>query len=741
MTISTTTSRIDYAGDGVTTALPVPFTFFAASELRVIARTIATGVEAVLTISTDYTVAGGNGGPGTVAMSAAPATTVQISILRNTARTQLVDYVENDPFPAETHERALDRVVAIVQEIERDAERAVRIAETDSEAATLPTAVARANTYLAFDALGSPIASPGAAGAFPVSTWAATLLDDTSAAAARATLGVAAVATAEAYGAAGDGVADDRAALVAALAASPIVRLRDGAIYLISSRIDVPARGGFVCDGTATIRAKTGSGGFNVVDLDTTAKNANNACMLRWNAVDGGLLMGVTFDTDGGTPVVLNPVRVEGGMSTRPFIAARIGFTGFAISRGGLLSLNSVGNGAYACRDISAWSCGTALTTWTGSGSPQITVFEVDNDLVAGVHSQPGYAENIRARDVAFSGAALAAYGAQTDVVGIAGIGTNRKGPTIHGVYGDNVGELVDLFCTGAIVRGVRGRNVYNFGVKLIHGASGNLVEVDVIESVGIAAVAISGSAATANDTEWNTVRVGQVRAVGTIGSPSDFAAVMFLEPGSATGHARNNTVIVDNVTNAGQYVVRSNLGGISGGNRVVVNGNVGAYSVAATEADPLDVRVIFMMDDTRARLVMGGNQTIAAATPTAVAFDTVQFDSLGEADATNKRVRCKTPGNKLINASVRILSGFTTGTEATISITKGGATVASDARILGSAVNYTLKVSAMSRVDEDEAGTSAADYAVEITVGAGGGPVIGSAAALSYFEVVGVST
>ncbi len=190
MTIATTASRVDYTGNGVTTAFPVPFVFFAASELRVIQRVIATGVETVLTLSTHYTVAGGNGASGTVTAVTAPPATVQWTILRNTARTQLTDFTVGDPLPADTLERGLDRITALVQENERDQARALRVAETDTFAPVLPTAQARAGLYLAFDANGVPVATPGSTSVIPTTTWSATLLLQSSATGARSHLGL-----------------------------------------------------------------------------------------------------------------------------------------------------------------------------------------------------------------------------------------------------------------------------------------------------------------------------------------------------------------------------------------------------------------------------------------------------------------------------------------------------------------------------------------------------------------------
>lgn len=194
MTISTSVSRIDYVGNGTTTAFAVPFAFFDATEIRVISRVISTGVETVQVLNTNYTVSGGNGSTGTVTAVVAPASTVQWSILRNTRRTQDVDYQPNDPFPAETHERALDRIVAVLQEVERDALRSIRAAETDSTASlTLPTQGERASRILGFDANGNPVPVIPNGGNLSVTPYAQGILSAGNAATARGVLGSTAI--------------------------------------------------------------------------------------------------------------------------------------------------------------------------------------------------------------------------------------------------------------------------------------------------------------------------------------------------------------------------------------------------------------------------------------------------------------------------------------------------------------------------------------------------------------------
>lgn len=159
MTVSTTTTRVAYSGDGGTTAFPVTYPFFDAEDLEVIERTVATGAETIKSLSSDYSVGGGGGGPGTVTAASPPAAAVQWIIRRRTPLTQLIDYTSNDSFPAESHEKGLDRGVMRDQEAAEELSRALRLPKTDSAAlsTTLPSSVDRANRYLKFDASGNPI--------------------------------------------------------------------------------------------------------------------------------------------------------------------------------------------------------------------------------------------------------------------------------------------------------------------------------------------------------------------------------------------------------------------------------------------------------------------------------------------------------------------------------------------------------------------------------------------------------
>lgn len=193
MTVSTTTTTISYTGDNATVNLPVPFQFDDDTDLEVIRRVTATGAETTLTITTDYTVTGGDGSTGTVQMVSAPNSSVTTTIQRATAMTQSADYRENDPFPADTHEGVVDKLTRIAQENRNLVTgRALLLPATEagSDNNTLPSSVDRASGFLYFDANGTPGIAAATTDA-AVSPFMETVLDDTSAAAARSTLGAA----------------------------------------------------------------------------------------------------------------------------------------------------------------------------------------------------------------------------------------------------------------------------------------------------------------------------------------------------------------------------------------------------------------------------------------------------------------------------------------------------------------------------------------------------------------------
>ena len=165
MTVSTTTNRASYSGNGSTTAFAYGFKIFADADLTVIIRA-STGVETTKALSTHYNVSGAgsaSGGNVTFTSGNTPASGETVVILRSLTLTQGTDYVANDPFPAESHEDALDRLTMITQQLNEAQGRSLKVSQTNVIATSEFTAdaTARANKILGFDGSGNLIVTEG----------------------------------------------------------------------------------------------------------------------------------------------------------------------------------------------------------------------------------------------------------------------------------------------------------------------------------------------------------------------------------------------------------------------------------------------------------------------------------------------------------------------------------------------------------------------------------------------------
>lgn len=155
MTIQAAPSEQSYAADGVSTIFPIPFPFDTAADLKLTSTDSAGNI---LTLSTGFTISGGAGSTGNATFSVAPAAGLTLTIYDNPALTQPTNYVSLDAFPAESHEKALDRVTRIAKRLNQLVLRSVRFPDGDvSTDGVLGSVANRKGKYLFFNAVTGAI--------------------------------------------------------------------------------------------------------------------------------------------------------------------------------------------------------------------------------------------------------------------------------------------------------------------------------------------------------------------------------------------------------------------------------------------------------------------------------------------------------------------------------------------------------------------------------------------------------
>lgn len=132
MTIADGDNRIQYTGNGATSVYSTgTIIFYAATDLIVTERVIATGVETTYVKDTDYTVSGGSGAAGSITLLAGNLpSTKQITIERSIPYEQQSDYIEAQEILAEEIETSLDKLTVMTQQIKDQADRSLKFSTT-----------------------------------------------------------------------------------------------------------------------------------------------------------------------------------------------------------------------------------------------------------------------------------------------------------------------------------------------------------------------------------------------------------------------------------------------------------------------------------------------------------------------------------------------------------------------------------------------------------------------------------
>lgn len=185
MTVNSTSSVKTYTGNAVTTAFNTLFQFIDYDDIKVYIQ------GTLKTITTDYTVSGGNGSTGTVTFVTAPANNAAIVLQRLVDYVQETDYADFDGNPAITTETQFDLVVMQIQQLRESSNRALFLPVGTSGVNTELTLTGNEGSYIRYNSAGDAFELVAALDSeVAVSAFMQTVLDDLTPAAARATLGI-----------------------------------------------------------------------------------------------------------------------------------------------------------------------------------------------------------------------------------------------------------------------------------------------------------------------------------------------------------------------------------------------------------------------------------------------------------------------------------------------------------------------------------------------------------------------
>ena len=163
MTISSTTVKNSYSGNGTLDTFNYTFKIFADTDIQVIIRD-ANATETVKTLTTHYTVTGaGSGSGGTIVFTTGniPTATETVVLRRALPQTQSIDYIANDAFPAESHEEGLDRSMMAIQQLQEEVDRSIKLSRTNTMNTTefAIGSTDRAGKIFGFDSNGELVVS------------------------------------------------------------------------------------------------------------------------------------------------------------------------------------------------------------------------------------------------------------------------------------------------------------------------------------------------------------------------------------------------------------------------------------------------------------------------------------------------------------------------------------------------------------------------------------------------------
>jgi hypothetical protein len=370
--ISNVTRRVVYAASGTG---PYAFTFeiLAAGDIAVFKD------DALLTITTDYTVTIAANGTGSITLTATPTGATQIAIVGNRTIQRTTDFVTGGDFFANTLNEELDQQTIFAQQNAEGLARALTAPQTDPTTInmTLPRAADRANKYLAFDSNGNPEAGDAAIDVTAVAAIAAEI-----AAVAAIDSEIVAVDANEANINIVAGIAAN-VTTVAGVAANVTT------VAGISADVTTVAADGTDIGLVAAVSSDVAALGPIAADITTVAGISADVTAVAGNATDIGTVAGLSTEIAAIGPIAADITTVAGIDSDVTAVAADATDIGAVASN--IANVNTV---AGISADVTAVAgdatdigvvatIAADVTTVSGIAANVTTVAGVDSDVTA----------------------------------------------------------------------------------------------------------------------------------------------------------------------------------------------------------------------------------------------------------------------------------------------------------------------------------------------------------------------
>ena len=164
LAISDTSPRVQYTATGGQTTFTVPFEFFADGDLTVIKTAAYNGADTTLTLTaspssaTQYSVTGaGVSGGGSITLGGGATVNDKYTILRDLSVARASDFPVSGTFPIETLNTELDKIIAMIQQNERDNKFSPQAKSSTSTAFNLTFPELVANKILSVNSSGNAL--------------------------------------------------------------------------------------------------------------------------------------------------------------------------------------------------------------------------------------------------------------------------------------------------------------------------------------------------------------------------------------------------------------------------------------------------------------------------------------------------------------------------------------------------------------------------------------------------------